>query len=579
MSALPLVSGIMAAYNYERYVAEALDSALAQDYPEDRLELIVVDDGSTDGTSEIARSYAERSAGRIRYIRQDNAGLIAATVRGLQEARGDLITLLDADDVWLASRTRLLVAGLERNPAAGLVYGDMEVIDADGRTLAPSWLEEAAQTPFRGRTAAELLRSNFVIAPSFMVRAQLRERFCPMPAEFAVQDWYIAARVAEVAEIDFVPAPVARYRRHGANMINGRLGPAEIAKIWTREFATRRWLLANLRSPELTVEDLVDAHSYFTQTYQFVARVENDAPERLLEVTDAGLAEASNRVHAGRMALAGGRFVESAGHFAAALAADPFDRSALEGLDYSRRRLIVPLPLRAGAPSGSDYRLKPGYMSRPAPECFVDLVEDRDGIVRQPDVYARAADVATALGATRIIDLGAGAGGKLVALAERFDVLGLDYGPNVELARRRFPALSWGEHDLDTAGALSLTPEQLDGSVVICANVIEHLRQPEVLLENLRVMLPSIEALVISTPDRDLTSGPDDFGPPADRSRVREWNIQEFAALLEAWGFEHGELGLTRANNAGEGQTTILATLCPDAARAERIAAPLRAAA
>ena len=60
---------------------------------------------------------------------------------------------------------------------------------------------------------------------------------------------------------------------------------------------------------------------------------------------------------------------------------------------------------------------------------------------------------------------------------------------------------------------------------------------------------------------------------------MREWNIQEFAALLEAWGFEHGELGLTHANNAGEGQTTILATLYPDAARAKRVAAPLRAAA
>ena len=102
MSALPLVSGIMAAYNYERYVAEALDSALAQDYPEDRLELIVVDDGSTDGTSEIARSYAER-VGRTASATsaRTTPGSIAATVRGLQEARGDLITLLDADDVWL----------------------------------------------------------------------------------------------------------------------------------------------------------------------------------------------------------------------------------------------------------------------------------------------------------------------------------------------------------------------------------------------------------------------------------------------------------------------------------------------
>src|SRR5262249_9189993 len=60
-TSLPFVSAVMAAYNYERYVGEALDSAVAQDYPADRLELIVIDDGSTDGTSEIARDYAERS--------------------------------------------------------------------------------------------------------------------------------------------------------------------------------------------------------------------------------------------------------------------------------------------------------------------------------------------------------------------------------------------------------------------------------------------------------------------------------------------------------------------------------------
>ena len=564
-TSLPFVSAVMAAYNYERYIAVALDSALAQDYPEDRLELIVIDDGSTDGTPEIAQRYAREHPGRIRYIRQDNAGLIGATMRGLCEAQGDMLTLLDADDVWLTSRTRLLVAALARNPDAGLVYGDMEVIDADGHLIAPSWLEEASQVPFRGRTVAQLLRSNFVIAPSFMVRATLRDRFTAIPREFAVQDWYIAARVAEVAEVDFVPAPVARYRRHGANMINGRHGPDEIAKLWRREFATRRWLLANLRSPDLTVEDLVDAHAFFRQTWQFVARVENQAPERLFEVSDPDRVTASNRVDVGRSALAAAQFVEAASEFVSALAADPLNRDALDGLDHARRRLVVPLPRRAGGPAESNYHLKPGYTSRSAPDYFVDLGGERDGVVRQPDVYTRAADVAGRLGATRIIDLGTGEGRKLVTLAQHFDVLGLDYGPNVELARRRFPAMSWREHDLDDTTGLPLTAEQLERSVVICANVLEHLLHPERLLEDLRGVLPSIEALVISTPDRDLTSGRDDFGPPSDRTRVREWNVQEFAALLEAWGFEHGELAVAGSH--------ILATLYPDAGRAELPAA------
>ena len=104
--------------------------------------------------------------------------------------------------------------------------------------------------------------------------------------------------------------------------------------------------------------------------------------------------------------------------------------------------------------------------------------------------------------------------------------------------------------------------------MVVCANVIEHLLRPEFLLENLREILPSIEALVVSTPNRDTTSGPEDFGPPADPSRVREWNVEEFAALLEAWGFEHGELALTGSH--------ILATLYPVAARAQLPSGGLR---
>ena len=582
-SSLPLVSAVVTAYNYERYLPDAIDSALAQDYPAGRLEIIVVDDGSTDGTPEVGRRYAAAYPGRIRYIRQDNAGLAAATTRGLFEARGELITLLDADDAWVTSRTRLLVDALERNPQAGLVYGDMEVIDGDGRTLAESWLTEAQQTPFRGRVAAQLLRSNFVIAPSLMARADLRSRFCPIPSFFPAQDWYIAARVAEVAEVEFVPAVVARYRRHDANMSHGKDTPAEVARLLRRDVGMRRWMLSHLRSPELTVEDLAAAHEYFRQTLLFVARTENRHPEAFVEVTDDDRQRSQLEVTAGSGSLAQGDFAGAAGHFLAALAADPFSRPACDGLDHAGRRLIVPAARRAGGPSRRDYFLKPGYHARQAPEHFVDLIEERDGIVPLPDVYARAGQVADALGATRIIDLGAGSGAKLAALAPRFEILGLDHGPNLELARRRFPHFPWREHDLDSPGELPLSPDELSGAVLVCAGVIEHLLEPEHLLGNLRAILDSVQCVVLATPERDLLHGPDAAGPPADLTRVREWNVQELAALLEAWGFEHGDLGLTRTDNARSAQSTVLAVLYGDAERAAAAAgsaaAPYAAAA
>ena len=188
--------------------------------------MIVVDDGSTDGTPGIAQEYARRaSGGQIRYVHQENAGLAAATTRGLAECRGDLITLLDADDAWLPSRTRLLVDALKAHPRAGLVYGDMEVIDGEGRTLARSWLSGAGADAFprcRRRAPSALQLRDRAVADGAEHASVTGS--APIPAEFPTQDWYIAARVADVAEVDFVPAPVARYRRHGANMSHGRTG-------------------------------------------------------------------------------------------------------------------------------------------------------------------------------------------------------------------------------------------------------------------------------------------------------------------------------------------------------------------
>ena len=303
-------------------------------------------------------------------------------------------------------------------------------------------------------------------------------------------------------------------------MSNGKDTQTDIARLFRRDVGMRRWMLANLRSSELTVEDLADAYEYFWQTLLFVAHTEDVRIESVVEVTAADRERAVHELTAGGTALARADFVTAAGHFLAALAAHPFNARARDGLDHARRRLIVPTPRAVEAPGRSDYHLKPGYARSHRRRVRRRRRAEGDGIVRHHDVYARAADVATRLGATRIIDLGAGAGGKLAALAPDFEILGIDYGPNVEIARRAFPAATWREHDLDAAGGLPLTPEQLRGSVVVCANVIEHLLSPELLLENLRDILPSIEALVISTPNRDTTSGPEDFGPPADPSRV-----------------------------------------------------------
>src|SRR5487761_1421423 len=99
----PLVTAIIPAYNYGPLVVEAVESACAQTYP--RMEVIVVDDGSTDDTQGRLRPYLDR----IRYIRQENRGLSAARNTGIQAAQGEWNALLDADDVWHPQKTAVQI--------------------------------------------------------------------------------------------------------------------------------------------------------------------------------------------------------------------------------------------------------------------------------------------------------------------------------------------------------------------------------------------------------------------------------------------------------------------------------------
>ncbi len=104
------ISVVIPAYNAGRYIGRAIDSVLAQTRPAE--EIIVVDDGSTDNTAEIAGAYGDR----IRFIRQENAGASVARNTGIAAATGNWIAFLDADDEWLPEKLRLQTEHLERNP-------------------------------------------------------------------------------------------------------------------------------------------------------------------------------------------------------------------------------------------------------------------------------------------------------------------------------------------------------------------------------------------------------------------------------------------------------------------------------
>ena len=132
-----LVSVVIPTYNRAYCIERALDSVLRQTHQD--LEIILVDDGSTDDTRElIARRYGHD--GRVRYIHQQNAGVSAARNTGLREVRGDFVALLDSDDVWKPWKLELQLRCLERVPHAGMIWTDMEAVGADGRVFDPFFL-------------------------------------------------------------------------------------------------------------------------------------------------------------------------------------------------------------------------------------------------------------------------------------------------------------------------------------------------------------------------------------------------------------------------------------------------------
>lgn len=250
----PLVTAICCAYNYARWLPRALDSALAQGVGPETLEVVVVDDGSTDDTADVVRPYLDSPL--IRYVWKPNGGFASAVSRGFDEARGRYITFLDADDEWPLDRLTAQVDVLENSPEIGLVYSDMEVIDENSNLIHPSFHQMIQLPTLSGSLLGRLYQSNFISGGSLMVRAELMSLFNPIPSQIRCQDWWIATRTASAAEIAWVPGIVYRYRQHGQNM---NLGQADRSGNARDDFEFRRLVLDRPESDTVPLTELITA--------------------------------------------------------------------------------------------------------------------------------------------------------------------------------------------------------------------------------------------------------------------------------------------------------------------------------
>jgi GT2 family glycosyltransferase len=210
------ISAIITAYNCEAYIGDAIKSVLAQTRQPD--EIVVVDDGSTDGTAAIVRSYA---AAGVRYVWQENGGPGAARNRGIAETSGALVCFLDGDDLWLPEKTARQEALLAANPQTGMVTCDRwtwNVIHNKRR------FDRYGVAPGRS-LRREILVRNVIGNPSMvMIRRSVLDAVGGFdPAIRWAEDWEMWIRVAARAEIRVVPVPLMIYRSHTSGLSHTNL--------------------------------------------------------------------------------------------------------------------------------------------------------------------------------------------------------------------------------------------------------------------------------------------------------------------------------------------------------------------
>ena len=226
---LPKVSIVTPSYNQARFLEKTIQSVLSQDYP--NLEYIIVDGGSTDGSVEIIRRYADRLAW---WVSERDKGQTDALNKGFGRATGDILAWINSDDTYNPGAIREAVEYLVAHPEAGMVYGDADLIDAEGAVIGRF---PASQTDYRR------LRQGYVHIPqqSSFFRAELWRKVGPLdPSFYFAMDYDLWVRLARQAPLHYIPRLWANFRLHSSGKSvasDDRCWP-EMLKVHWREGGT-----------------------------------------------------------------------------------------------------------------------------------------------------------------------------------------------------------------------------------------------------------------------------------------------------------------------------------------------------
>lgn len=207
-----MISVCMATYNGEKYLREQLDSILQQLSLED--ELVVSDDGSTDGTLAILQGYADDHA-NVRILKGPHKGVIKNFEHAIAEAQGDVIFLCDQDDRWMPGKIERVRTCFQDEHCFVAVH-DARIVDEKGQETEPSFFSHRGS----GKGFVKNIVKNSYIGCCMAFRAKMKSRILPIPSHIEMHDWWIGMLSEIGGHSVFIPDKLLDYRRHGGNVSN-----------------------------------------------------------------------------------------------------------------------------------------------------------------------------------------------------------------------------------------------------------------------------------------------------------------------------------------------------------------------
>lgn len=214
------ISFLIPAYNHQNYIAATLDSIEKDDYP--LREIVVIDDGSLDGTAHIIESWCRaHSEIEVKFRKRENRGVTATLNELIGMASGEYLRLFSSDDLLISGSTSLMAKYLDQRPELSAVFSDVSVIDSDGQLIAASALEMNGANTSRyacSRSMEKEIVSRWAVSgPAILIRASWYRDYGAYKEDMLIDDWHLYLSLVSRSALAFCNIKSAQYRRHDMN--------------------------------------------------------------------------------------------------------------------------------------------------------------------------------------------------------------------------------------------------------------------------------------------------------------------------------------------------------------------------